>query len=99
MQEVTMLKAWFSRSKRLLAGAAVCAALAAPLVAPVPADAAWVHGWHGGWRWRGGVVVGAPAVVIGVPAYAPAYPYGVPYHWIPAHYTPWGAFVPGHWGY
>jgi hypothetical protein len=110
LQEVTMLKRWFARPKALLAGAVVCCASVAPLLVTTPADAAWVHGWgwHGGPWFRGGVVVAAPVlavpvprIVVGAPIYAPAYPYAyrVGYRWIPPHYTRWGAFVPGHWGY
>ncbi len=81
-----MMKAF----KRLVLGGAVAAAVAIPLLAPSQADA-W---WGPRWGWHGGVIV-APRVVVGFPA-PYAYP---PVHWIPAHYTYWGAFVPGHWGY
>ena len=95
-----------TKLKRLVAGAALAVAAALPLLTPSNA-AAWGPGWHAGWGWhggwgwgwRGGVYVG-PRVVVGAPwvGYAPYYGYA-PYRWVPAHYTPWGAFVPGHWGY
>ena len=92
--------------KRFVLGGALAAAFAAPLLAPSAADAWWARpgygwhggygwGWHGGWGWRGGVFIGAPAVVVGPRvAYAPP-----PYRWLPGHYTPYGAWVPPHWGY
>jgi hypothetical protein len=100
--------------KRILIGSAVAAALAVPVLTPAPA-AAWGwhggYGWHGGWGWHGyvgwhpgwawhpgwgwgGVYVGVPPVVV-----APGPAYGAPYHFIPAHYAPNGAFIPAHWGY
>jgi hypothetical protein len=48
-------------------------------------------GWHAGWGWRGGVYIGAPAVVVGAPAYG--------YRWIPGHWAPGGFWVAPHWGY
>jgi hypothetical protein len=96
--------------KKLLLGGAVAAALTVPLVTPAPAQAWWSHGgygwhggwhggwgwgWHGGWGWRGGVYIGGPAVVVGPPAVYAA----TPYRFIPGHYTPYGAWVPPHWGY
>jgi hypothetical protein len=100
-----MLKRWFARPVARLAAAALSCSLAGSLLAAEPAQAAWAHGWgwHGGWGFRGGLVVGVPVprVVVGAPIYVPAYPYpyAAAYRWIPPHYTPWGAFVPGHWGY
>jgi len=100
-----MLKTVFARRGVRLAGAALLCAMVGPVLAATPAQSAWAHrwGWHGGWGVRGGLVVGVPVprVVVGVPIYAPAYPYpyGVAYRWIPPHYTPTGVFVPGHWGY
>ena len=52
-------------------------------------------GW--GYGWRGGVYVGIPPVVVGTPA-PYGYPYS-PYRWLPGYYTPYGAWVPPHWGY
>ena len=56
------------------------------------------HAW---WGWRHGhriwfppaVVVAGPPVVVARPY--PYYPYR---HWVPAHYTYRGFYVPGHWG-
>jgi hypothetical protein len=90
-----MLKDLIVRSKKLLAGGAVCAALAAGVLFPSSAQAYWGPGWgwHAGWGWRPGVVVGV-APVVGAPVYpAPGY------RWVPAHYTWNGYFVPGHWAY
>jgi hypothetical protein len=99
-----MFKSVLVRLKQSVFGAAAGLAVALALLAPAPANAWWGPGWgwHAGWGWRGGVYVGVPSVVVVAPVYPPApypYPYAAPYHWIPAHYTPWGAFVPGHWGY
>ena len=99
-----MLKRSFARSKRFLASAALCVAFAASLLLPNNAEAWWGPGWgwRGGWGWHGGFVVGVPSVAVGIPAYAPAYPYpyyGPGYRWVPAHYTRFGAFAPAHWGY
>ncbi len=92
-----ILKSLAVRSKKLLAGGAVCAALAVVLF-PAPAHAWWGPGWGWrggwGWGWRPGVVIGVPPVVVGGPVYAPS-----PYRWVPPHYTPSGWFVPGHWAY
>jgi len=92
-----------SKLRKLLLGGALATALAVPLVTPAPAQAWWVRGgygwhggwgWHPGWGWRGGVVIRGP-VVVGPPvAYAP-----YRYRFVPGHYTPWGAWVPPHWGY
>ena len=92
--------------KKILVGGALALTLTAPLLAPKPADAwGWRGGWHagwgwhGGWGWRGGVYFGGPRVVVGVPGYyAPGY-YAPGYRWIPPYYTPYGAYIPGHWGY
>jgi hypothetical protein len=81
--------------KRLALGAALATALAAPLLAPSKAEAWWGPRW--GWGWHAGVVIAPPRIVVGVPVVTPPYGYA-PYRWVPAHYTPWGAFVPAHWG-
>jgi hypothetical protein len=84
------------RSKKLLAGGAVCAALAIGALFPSSAQAYWGPGWgwHAGLAWRPGFAVGVAPVVVGAPVYAaPAY------RWVPAHYTWRGFYVPGHWAY
>jgi hypothetical protein len=78
--------------KKTLVTCALALTLTAPLITPKPADA---------WGWRGGVYVGGPAIVVRAPGYygyAPGY-YAPAYHWIGPHYTPYGALIPGHWGY
>jgi hypothetical protein len=108
-----MINRMLVRSKRWLAGAALCAALLVPMLTPGSAKAwwgpgwGWRAGWGGwGWGWRGGVVVGLPPVVVGAPVYPPypyypvaypAYPYGYPYHWVPAHTDAHGTWIQGHW--
>jgi hypothetical protein len=92
--------------KKTLVTCALALTLTAPLITPKPADAwgwrgGWHAGWHHGWGWRGGVYVGGPAIVVRAPGYygyAPGY-YAPAYHWIGPHYTPYGALIPGHWGY
>jgi hypothetical protein len=94
-----MLKSLYARSKRVVVGAALCAAIAMPSLAPKPAQAWWGPGWHGGF------VVGLPPVVVGPPVPAPvAYPYPYPYaypppywHWVPAYHNAAGILVEGHW--
>jgi hypothetical protein len=53
----------------------------------------WRGGW--GWGWRGGVVVGAPGVVVGAPVYAAP---GYYYHWVPGYWAG-RVWVRPHWGY
>lgn len=79
--------------KSLILSGTAAAAFALAVAAPTSANAWW------GPRFRVGVVV--PPVVIGRPGVvgAPVVAYPVGYRWIPAHYTYWGAYVPGHWGY
>jgi hypothetical protein len=94
--------------KHWIAGAALAAAVVVPLFTAAPAEAGWrgSWSWHAGWAWHGGwdwhpgwgwpgVYVGAPAVAVG----APIYLYAAPYHWVPPHYAPNGAWVTGHWAY
>ena len=102
-----MLKGLIARFRRVLAGAALCAAVALPVLTPSPAEAWWGPGWHAGWGWRGGVAIGLPPVVVGAPVYAPppayypyapAYAYAPPYwRWVPAYRAANGVFVGGHW--
>src|SRR4051812_45747063 len=93
-----MIKDIVTRSKKLMAGGAMCAALAAGALFPSSAQAHWGPGWGWGWRvgwgWRPGVAIGFAPVVVGAPGYpVPAY------RWVPPHYTWNGYFVPGHWAY
>ena len=89
-----------SRTKRILAGAAVLGLVTIGVTAaPKPANA-W---WHGGvWCCIVGVyvppVVVAPPPVYAAPVYAPPPPYYAPpaRAWIPAHWDN-GYWVPGHW--
>jgi hypothetical protein len=108
-----MVKGFLSRSRKWVMGAALCLAAALPLLTPGTAKAWWGPVWHPGWGWRGGVFVGLPPVVVGVPPvpvypaypygypYAPPYPYAYPYpspwHWVPSHYTAAHVWVEGHW--
>ncbi len=70
-------------ASRRRVGALACAAVIGGLmVAATPAQA-----W-----WRGGVWIGVPPIVVGAPAYYPAYPYYYPpyypYAYPPAYYPP-----------
>ncbi len=98
-----MLKTLIARSRRLAAGAALCAAVLLPVMTPKSAEA-W---WGPGWGWHGGIGIALPPVVVGAPvyapapyyySYAPAYAYAPPYwRWVPEHRGADGVSVAGHW--
>jgi hypothetical protein len=95
-----MLKELSVRSRRLVAGAALCAAVLLPVIIAKPAEA-W---WGPGWGWHGGVAIALPPVIVGAPPpppyypYVPVYAYPPPYwHWVPEHREANGVVVAGHW--
>lgn len=81
---------------RVASGIALAAAIGGTLLTPTPAKAWWVRsGWGGPVYWAPRPVFYGPRpIFVGPPAYA-----GVPYgrFWVRADYTPWGAYIPGHW--
>ncbi len=83
-----------TRIRQKCAALAVLAVVGGAMLAPVSAQAEWHHGggWHHGFHHGWGYHHGW--------AWHAGWGWGPPaWHFIPAHYTPWGAYVPAHWGY
>jgi hypothetical protein len=76
--------------KKTVLGLAVAALTIGAVMVPKPAEAYWVRGY--GWGWHAPYVVVRPAY-----GYGPVRYWAPGHYWVRPHYTPWGAFVPGHW--